>query len=609
MWKPALSLALVAWASVASAGEVRFPLTIDYELLRLAIRKHLREDASGQLQLRSPDGCRTLTVRELTVQPAFGRLRFLARGTAHAGFYLLGWCWAQVSWDGSLDVIARPEIDRGWQLRLQDLDTQLYDQKHQQSGVASRVWELARGWAETELATFTLDLGPPVDEIKALIRGFASPTRSNPPLAAALDTARPVGVTADADAVRVVVAIDVPNAPLASKTPEPALSPAELKRWQAALDGWDGFVAFAVKDLTGTNQDPVLQNELLDILLDARESLVSVLGRGPDGGADPVRPLFLQVWERLRTIVRRVATQGGVESRALRYLTFLAAGDALAAIDTAAPTLGLEISADGLRRLARALDPGYRGDPVDYSEGVDPTLRQRFRFRDPDGPPRRGRRSRPSGRQWLSPRSAYADTASEEWALLTMRLDRWVPTAQELAAYRVTVERLLTVAADRSLDPDLLDERFDDLFYVVVKTVAWQESCWQQYVRRERQIAPLVSRTNDVGMMQINRRVWRGFFDIEKLTWNAAYNAGAGTEILLQLLARYGAREATERLENAARATYSAYNGGPRSYRRYRASDVPPAYQAVDRAFWEKYQAMAGGRAGDRVLCIPSRTS
>jgi hypothetical protein len=105
--------------------------------------------------------------------------------------------------------------------------------------------------------------------------------------------------------------------------------------------------------------------------------------------------------------------------------------------------------------------------------------------------------------------------------------------------------------------------------------------------------------------MQINARVWRGIFNVEKLRWNAAYNAGAGAEILYNLLGRYGIREARERLENAARATYSAYNGGPARYRRYRLGQVPAAYRAVDRAFWEKYQLVAAGAAESRVLCQP----
>jgi hypothetical protein len=352
----------------------------------------------------------------------------------------------------------------------------------------------------------------------------------------------------------------------------------------------------------------------LDLLLTARREVVSVLARGPEPGVDPVRPLFLGLWERLRGIVRRVAGKGGDDARALRYVVFLAAGDALTAIEAAAPAAGLDFSADGLRRLARSLAPTYGGDPLEYSDAPDPRLQEIFRLRDPDGPPRRARPKPASGprswlERWLSPRVAQADD-SDEWRELGDRLDRWVPTPGELAQYREIVDRLLTLAAERSFDGEAVGERYETLFEHLVKTVAWQESCWRQFVRaRGGGIQPIQSSTADVGMMQINVRVWRGFFNPVKLRWNAAYNAGAGTEILWQLLGRYGVREGRERLSDAARSSYSAYHGGPRRYRRYRTPDAPPQMQMIDRAFWEKYQAMSSGEAGDRVLCMPVRRS
>ena len=179
--------------------------------------------------------------------------------------------------------------------------------------------------------------------------------------------------------------------------------------------------------------------------------------------------------------------------------------------------------------------------------------------------------------------------------------------SDELSLYRASVERLLTVAAERSFDADALDERFDDLFVHLVKATAWQESCWRQFVVRGGGVTYLESPTGDVGLMQINVRIWRGFFNPTRLRWNAAYNAGAGAEILLQLLVRYGTREARTRLENAARATYSAYQGGPARYRRYRTASPPSRGAAIDRAFWDKYQAVATGVADDQVLCLARR--
>ena len=603
----ALVSALVAPAQ-ATAVEVTFPLTIDYEVLRAAVRKHLGEESGGALELwRTPDGCGTFVVHDPVLEPADKRLRITGPASATAGLPLLGWCFGSITWTGHAEILARPELGHGWQLRFRDVDFRLYNAARQPATVATRLWTVVRDWSAAELETFSFDLGPPVEEVRTLLRSFSTPTGG---LAAALQTLRPRELAVEPDAVRLRVTLDLPPAPPVPPAPERALTRAEIQQWEALLDSWDGFLGFLVKDVAG-DADPETRTELLDLLLTARREVAAVLGRGPEVGVDPIRPLFLRFWDRLRAIMRRAGSKGSDDARALRFVVFLAAGDALTAIEAAAPAAGLDFSADGLRRLARTLAPGYPGDPLEYSDAPDPKLQELFRFRDPDGPPRRIRRKPAAAPRswlpsWLTPRSAHADEA-DEWRELSERLDRWVPAARELAGYREIVDRLLTLAAERSFDGEVLGDRFDDLFRDLVKTVAWQESCWRQFVRDRSGVVPIQSSTGDVGMMQINVRVWRGFFNPVKLRWSAGYNAGAGTEILWQLLGRYGIREARERLSDAARASYSAYHGGPRRYRRYRSPDTPPEMRLVDQAFWEKYQAVSAGQAGDRVLCMPLR--
>jgi hypothetical protein len=599
-----VGLLLAGLAGPAAATEVTFPLTVDYEVLRAALRKHLQDQGGGALELwRTADGCGTFVVRDPVIDHVEGRIRIRGPASAHAGVPLLGWCFASVGWEGQAEILARPELDHAWHLRLRDIDFRLYDVAGRPAGVATRLWTVVRDWSEAELATFAFDLGPPVQEVRALLQSLSAPAS---PLAAALETIRPVGLALEPDALRLRVAIDVPPTAPAPPAPEQALSPAEIARWEALLDQFDGFLAFLIKDLGTSETDPAVRTELLDLLLSARREVVEVLARGPEPGADPVRPLFLSFWERFRSIVRGALARGGDDNRALRYVVFLAAGDALSAIDAVAPAAGLDFSADGLRRLARSLAPDYSGDPLEYSDAPDPRLQEIFRIRDPDAPPRRMRRTPSGPRSWLGPRLAYAQDG-DEWREVSERLDRWVPDRAQLAEYREVVERLLTLAAERSFDPDALDERYEALFRDVVQAVAWQESCWRQFVRTRAGVVPIQSRTGDVGMMQINVRVWRGFFSPAKLRWSAGYNAGAGAEILWQLLARYGVREGRERLHNAARSMYSAYHGGPRRYRRYRLASTPPQFQAIDRAFWEKYQLVSGGQAGDQVLCLAPR--
>ena len=601
-------LGLILCTSAVRAEEVSFTLTIDYQILDRALRDALDANREGEAVLwGTRTGCRSLVLRDISVEPREGRVRFLARGSARLGFGFLHFCFAPLSWDGYLDSVASPEIGRDWQLRFRDLDSHLYDAEWRRTAVASRLWELVKGRFEERIEAFHFDLAPPIDEAAALIRATSPPEHAEPVLAA-LRTLRPRGVTAEADGVKVQVAVDLPPPTPVIAVPEAPLSPEELQRWQAALESWDAFLVFVIKDLGLAGHDPEVRAELFDLLLASRHELLAALASEPRPGVDPVRQLFLKTWDRLHDVVRHAALRGGLEGRALRYTTFLAAGDALAAVDAAGPSLGLEISADGLRRLARLLEPEYAGDPLGYSEEPDPALRELFDFHEPNSTPglEPEPAAPPSAWWWPGPGLAHADEPPSDPArsALVRRLDRWVPDDHELPSYRDAVNRLLDYVAAEARERNALDARLTDMFPHLVKTVAWQESCWRQFVRRNGKVTFLVSSTGDIGLMQVNRRVWRGFFDVRKLQWDIAYNGGAGSEILAQLLMRYGLKEANAGLDNAARATYAAYNGGPGAYRRYRLARVPRVQRAIDRAFWEKYQAMVSGQALDFVLCV-----
>jgi hypothetical protein len=644
-------LLLLAVATHARAGTITFPLVVDHPILEKALRRDLGMTDDGSLELwGTPGDCHWGVVDELSLGPDAGKLRVTATGATVVGFRLLWFCVSPFAWQGSLVLGTRPVVGRDWQLRFETLDVEARDADGKPSPLANGALQLVKDRLEERLEAFHFDLAPPAEEAKALIRAAAEGERATRALAA-LDTLRPLDTTVDGEGVRVVVAMDVPdtgNEPAPS--PEPALSEAEAKAWEDRLDRWEAFLVFTVKTLALATQDRNVRTELLDILLDARRELVDALQQGPVPGTDPVRNLFLSAWDRLRLQTRRALHEGAFGDRADRFISFLAAGDALAALDQAGPALGLEISADGLRRLARLVDPEHRADPIPVSDAVDPGLKSLFGFEEPapdDVPRRSPTRARATSAapstttppatgepppttappatdlpsttdvptttdtpsttaptlplSWLfGPRAA--DAATVDLAAVGKRLDRWVPADHELATYRTTVETLLVTVASHRLDR--LDERLRPVYRNLVPTVAWQESCWRQFVLRNGKVTYLRSATGDVGIMQVNLRVWRGFFDVGKLEWDAVYNAASGAEIALQLLSRVGTKERTRADDDLARGTYSAYNAGPKAYARYRTAKAKSLGRAIDDDFYEKYRRIAAGSAGDDVLCM-----
>jgi hypothetical protein len=80
---------------------------------------------------------------------------------------------------------------------------------------------------------------------------------------------------------------------------------------------------------------------------------------------------------------------------------------------------------------------------------------------------------------------------------------------------------------------------YDAIYRHLMPTTALIESCWRQYVVRGGKVTYLRSAAASVGIMQINQRVWRGFYDVEKLRWDTAYNVRAGAQILMRYVKDY----------------------------------------------------------------------
>jgi hypothetical protein len=375
--------------------------------------------------------------------------------------------------------------------------------------------------------------------------------------------------------------------------PEPTLTADELARWDAAWQRWDAFMTFTVLHLARDPHTEAQMQELREVFLAARYDLVVALTGPPSPTGDPVRRLFLQTWSRLRPLLREFSV--GLPGEAgVRYLSLIAAADALQAIDAIGPDVGVEISAEGLRRLARLLDP-VAEDPLRYDTDVDPELRRALGLGTPlpvpTGPPH----SRGWG-SWLVPR-AWA--AEDEAAELSAKLNRWAPTVDDIARYLPLALRLLDLTREKTLAKKPLAVEFQPLFRTLLLAAAWQESCWRQFVRERGQVKTLVSSAGSLGIMQVNQHVWRGIYDVRWLRDDIAYNALAGSEIMRHYLVDYaikkGEHSQTGTLDNLARASYAVYNGGPGHLRRYRQPSKNRHLREIDEAFWKKYRDVKGG--------------
>jgi len=657
----------IARPGPASASQVRIPLTIDYIALREALKRKLYTAPGGRAQLwNGADDCQYLYAEnpEFSHATAAGAatVKLETANSLGLGLAMGSQCLNAIQWSGIVEALGVPYIAPGPQLKFHFTDLNLYDSAHQKTQLASRGFDLIKNDLIPQLDDYSYDLKPSVQQLSAMIADSIPADAADRVRAAIASLTAEPNVVALDDGIRVTLVMTVPDAapPAASPGAAASPSPAELKAFQDTLDQWDAFLVFSIKQLGDAVGDKQFRDQLLQILLNSRYRLVQALNSPPSaGGPDPVRILFLDEWHQLHDAVRDAARRGMLGARALEFMSFISAGDALFALDQAAPALGMRISAADLRRLAHIMAPTATGDPLQYNYREDPDMKKLFAVPEPPksrhpleeenippstpaaspssagastptSSPSPGTSSRlfpfPRGKglgvrflSLLSPDEA--DAAEDSGAMQITRLQdvadrlyRLVVNEENADSYRHDIGLLINLSAEYQLGQlatglTALDTDNGRVYVSLVLSTAWQESCWRQFVMDGTRIRWLESATGDIGLMQVNKHVWRGFYDVERLKWDVLYNAGAGCEILARMMQyAYMSQPKSDPVlisSHLARSAYAAYNGGPAACNRWRRRE-PPALRKIDYDFLEKYRAVENRIPIDILTCARS---
>ena len=604
-----LVLPILLRCAVAGADEhaVDVPLRFDHELIRQALMEQLYTTVSGKAVVWDDGtGCGFLKLREPTVGTKDKRLRVVTRGEARVGTRVGDECLAPLQWDGFIEIFEEPHISTDQKvLEFRVVQSNIYDATWTKRFLTGKLWDLVKQYVHPRLETVRIDVGGAVGDLRAFLPLVVAHGEAER-IQHMLDSLHLTSATVSDSGVTVTANFTVRSVPMtAGPTPEPTLTAEELQRWDDAWQRWDAFLTFTVKQLGGEAAGHELRQAFADVLIEARFDILDALAPPAPGAPDPTRALFLKTWERLAPVVRRSALNLP-GSTGLRYLSFVAAGDALAALDQLGPDIGVDISADGLRRLARILAPASTEDPVAYTTAVDPALRQLFGFGAPLAPPDLS--DEPADTAWWRRFWQPAPAVAAEETPAPKGLDRWIADRDVIDAYLQAVREVLDAVTAQGLAGAELDARQREVYRRLVLATAWQESCWRQFVRDSGKITYIKSAVGSTGMMQVNEHVWRGFYDLRGIRWDIRYNGRAGGEILMRYLRDYAiARNEDAQpggIENLARATYAVYNGGPGQLTRYRKKTTKKSLRRIDDLFLEKYRAVSAGRENDVTRCL-----
>lgn len=644
---------LAAMPGIAWAKTIAFPIHVDYPLLRSLVIAQAFTGPNQSVSLADPtDACRRLELSNPVFQEASGLLKLKTDLRMQGGMSSGERCRFPFSWEGGLVVYFKPRLNRlTWQLSFVSITSELVDKKDQSPLVMGNLWDIFEGMVLDYLGHITIDLAPPVRQLRPLLLQMAA-DEDAAIVEKMLETIRPGDVLTGADGLKIDFLADIEMPPITDDAPAPA-APLTEQELADFIDIWEAWDAFLVQTLLSLAPHELTSDEreiLLEVLLDTRYQFINAL-LTDTASDDFVRKQFTTTWETLAPILRRHLGAVGSENPA-GYLAFFTASDALAILDKAGPAFDIEISRNGLIQLVRMLAED-KDILLAYAPEVDPGLRQLLGMGPPietsgpvfdmeelpldgtgedaggavpdanDGEDARdeldasgnlsinGKRSLLSvllaagfpGRCW-----AAEPIAPDELELVR----QWLVSEANLSAYLADIRKILGETALQRLSGSRIPEAHHEVFRHIIYATAWQESCFRQFIEKQGAVTYIRSYNNtSVGMMQINERVWRGIYDPRHLKWDIAYNAKAGVEIMDEYMTRYALPRMqklapTDALDadGLAGAVYAMYNSGPGDFSKYIERRRAGGFRATDLHFREKYDWVKTNQWRKIGLCL-----
>ncbi len=601
-----LKISLYSWLLVlllvpaAKAQRVVLPMTLDYKLLTsLIVREAFPGKNNSAAIVGRPGECTYLGISEPKLSAAGKNVRLDMKLAVRLGTDLTGECLVPVEWQGYLSLVQQPVFDgQTFILGFRTIDSSLSTLSRQPAQIANFLWEFAKPRVTEHLNRVRLNLAPPVRDMRAFLAPLFH-EQSRQATQAMLDSLHGGRVAVTNDGIEVLLQGEVAEVYAPTGESDKTISPAERKKMIKLWETWDVFLVRLISLLASEPLTPEDQLLLADVLLDTRYAFAAALEE-EDLEKDFVRMQFIRVWRTLGPLFRR-QLYAKSSANTLGYLAFFTAADALTVLDQMGPTLGIEISQQGLLRLAAMLTG--QETPLPYKADVDPELRKLLQLPPAESQPPPVDDDEileidlPSGEEEADPFSrlsdfffspAYAGEAPQLADLL-----EWRVPEDDIANYLERVRAVLAEASSVVLAKQELPENLQGMFRTMIIAMAWQESCFRQFVENGNKLTFLLSSNQtSVGVMQINERVWRGLYDRNKLRWNIRYNALAGCEIADLYLRRYALQGKTPAPEAKAdhlpAIVYAMYNGGPGQYEKYLARQKSGKTYPSDKAFVEK---------------------
>jgi hypothetical protein len=348
-----LTTGLLLSAANGFAAETKLSVPMDYRLIRNVLVSQLYT-GDGETARLWKDGkqCSFLDISNPRINGEAGQVKIDNNIHARIGMTLGGKCIPAIEWSGILETFQQPTLDTsGNVLSFPVIRATAFDRNGQPLNIG-QLQDLINKAVQPRLAELKIDLNEQRDDITKTLLPFIDADDTEQ-LHDTVNSLRFKRAAAGDKALMIDVGFTGLNQKKADKRPVAAFNANELQQWQSVWKNWEQNLHNSLSRPPLDNQAEADKATLREVMQEAGTAFEQGLTASDVGGNDPVRAFFNDSWDKLAPLLRTASKQlPGAEG--LRYLTLIAATDLMYELEAIGAPLGLEISANGLRKLARS---------------------------------------------------------------------------------------------------------------------------------------------------------------------------------------------------------------------------------------------------------------
>lgn len=333
------------------AAETKLTVPMDYSLIRNVLLSQLYTGEGATARVwKDGKQCSFLDMANPQISGENGQVKIRNSIHARIGMQFGGQCVPAVEWSGILQTLQKPNLDAsGNVLSFPITAAQAFDQNGQMLNIG-QLQELINKAVQPKLAGLKIDLHETRPDIVKTLQNYVDDSEK---LHEVVDSLRFVSVNATDKALQLSLGFNGLSVKKSALANAPVLSSEELQQWQSIWLGWQMSLEQRLSQPPLDNQSAQTKELLSELMQEAGVAFEQGLTESESGKNDPVRNFFSQSWDKLAPLLRSASNKmPGAEG--LRYLTLIAATDLMYELEAIGAPLGLDISSNGLRKLARA---------------------------------------------------------------------------------------------------------------------------------------------------------------------------------------------------------------------------------------------------------------